>query len=112
MTNPKWTSNNIPSQKGKVVIVTGSTSGLGKEAASVLAGKGARVILAVRNTQKAEGVAQEIQQAFPQASLDIRRLDLNSLSSVQEFAEGVKASYDRLDILINNARRLVYHFSP
>lgn len=99
----KWTHNNIPNQNGRVAIVTGSTSGLGKEAAIVLADKDARVILAVRNKEKGEKVIKEIQDSHPEASLEVIRLDLASLDTVHSFADHFKNKYDRLDILINNA---------
>ncbi len=50
--NNNWTAENIPDQKGKIAIVTGSSSGIGYEAARVLANKNAKVILAVRNIYK------------------------------------------------------------
>jgi NAD(P)-dependent dehydrogenase (short-subunit alcohol dehydrogenase family) len=103
MANTKWTNDNIPSQEGKIIIVTGSTSGLGKEAARVLAGKGAHVILAVRNIPKGEKVAEEIRQEFPKAEVKVMKLDLGSLKSVKSFADDFKKAYDKLDILINNA---------
>lgn len=99
----KWTNNNIPDQTGRTVIITGATSGLGKEAAKVLAGKGATVILAVRNEQKGAAVMEEIKNIYPQAILEVRALDLNSLQSVKDFATGVLANVNNLDILINNA---------
>ena len=111
MAKPKWNSNNIPSQKDKVVIITGATSGLGKEATKVLSGKNATVVMAVRNTKKGESVAQEISQSFPNAIIDVRKLELNSLKSIQTFAEGIKSSYDHLDILINNAGVMACPFS-
>ena len=52
MAKSKWNANNIADQTNRVVIVTGATSGLGKEAAKVLAGKNATVVMAVRNTEK------------------------------------------------------------
>ncbi|MFK7801351.1 MAG: oxidoreductase [Anaerolineae bacterium] len=107
MTNSKWGINDIPDQTEKVFIVTGATSGLGEEATKVLAKKNATVVMAVRNTQKAEGVAQK----FQSAKIDIRHLDLSSLESVQSFAEGILANYDRLDGLINNAGVMACPFS-
>lgn len=88
MAKLKWDANDIPSQENKIFIVTGATSGLGEEATRVLAGKNATVVMAVRNTQKAEGVAKEIRQEFSKAKIDIRHLDLSSLDSVKSFADG------------------------
>lgn len=103
MATNKWTHENIPNQNGRVAIVTGATSGLGKEAARVLAAKGATVILAVRNKTKGEKVIQEIQRTHPEASLEVIQLDLASLDTVRSFADSFQNQYDRLDILINNA---------
>jgi len=103
MAKSNWDATNIPDQKDRVVIITGATSGLGKEAARVLAGKNASVIMAVRNVEKAEGVASEIRKEFPNADVTIRELDLTSLSSVKNFSDGFAKDYDLLDILINNA---------
>jgi NAD(P)-dependent dehydrogenase (short-subunit alcohol dehydrogenase family) len=111
MSKQKWNSNNISNQEGKTIIITGATSGLGKEATKILAGKNATVVMAIRNTKKGESVAQEIKIAFPKAKIDVRKLDLNSLKSVEAFADGIKASYDRLDILINNAGVMACPFS-
>jgi len=103
MAKSNWDATNIIDQKGRVVIITGATSGLGKEAARVLAGKNASVIMAVRNVNKGEGVANEIRKEFPNADVTIRELDLTSLSSVKNFSDGFAKDYDLLDILINNA---------
>jgi NAD(P)-dependent dehydrogenase (short-subunit alcohol dehydrogenase family) len=111
MAKSKWTTDNIPNQEGRVVIITGATSGLGKEAAKVLAGKGAIVIMAVRNTKKGEAVVQEIKKDFPNATIEVRKLNLDSLKSVREFADGVSAAYQRLDVLINNAGVMACPFS-
>jgi NAD(P)-dependent dehydrogenase (short-subunit alcohol dehydrogenase family) len=111
MSKEKWGHQNIPSQKGKVIIVTGATSGLGKEAVKVLAAKGARIIAAVRNTEKAEKVVQEIKKTNPAAIIDIQRLDLASLDSIKAFAERIAATYKRLDVLINNAGVMACPFS-
>jgi NAD(P)-dependent dehydrogenase (short-subunit alcohol dehydrogenase family) len=103
MTSPNWTTQNIPDQTDKVIIITGATSGLGKQAAKIIAGKNATVIMAVRNIKKAEGVADQIRAEYKDAKLDIRSLDLSSLKSIKNFASDFLKSYDKLDILINNA---------
>lgn len=107
----KWTHNNIPAQKGKIVIITGSTSGLGEEASRVLAGKGAKVILAVRNIEKGNDVAGKIKKDYPGADAEVMKLDLSSLKSVKSFADEFMKKYDRLDILINNAGVMMCPYS-
>ncbi len=103
MENSNWTAAEIPSQENKVVVITGASSGLGKEASQVFAEKGARVVMAVRNTKKAESVAKAIREGYPKANIDIRELDLGSLDSVKSFADQLLTDYAQLDILINNA---------
>jgi NAD(P)-dependent dehydrogenase (short-subunit alcohol dehydrogenase family) len=92
-------SNSIPDMSGRSVIVTGANSGIGRAAASRLAGAGARVILAVRNTDKGETAA-----AGMAGETEVRRLDLASLDSVREFAA---AWQGKVDLLINNAGVMV-----
>ena len=111
MTNSNWTNEDIPDQNNKVIVITGATSGLGKQATKVLASKNAKVILAVRNTQKAEGVVMEIREDFPNAQLEIRRLDLGSLKSVRTFAKEFTNDYNQLDVLINNAGIMMCPYS-
>ena len=80
---------------GRNVIVTGANSGIGRAAADALAGAGARVVLAVRNTDKGQAAA-----ASMPGQTEVRQLDLASLASIREFA----AAWDgELDLLINNA---------
>ena len=98
-----WNDKDIPNLNGKVVVVTGATSGLGAAAALVLAGKEATVVMAVRNTSKGETVASDIRKTHPNAKLMVRKLDLASLNSVKEFADKFLIEFDRLDVLINNA---------
>lgn len=93
-----WTAADLPSFAGRTVIVTGANSGLGAVTAGDLAGAGARVILAVRDTGKGEAAAA--QMAGPETSrVDVRQCDLQDLSSVRRFADGV----DTVDVLVNNA---------
>jgi NAD(P)-dependent dehydrogenase (short-subunit alcohol dehydrogenase family) len=111
MKNGKWNVKNIPDQKGRVVIITGATSGLGKEAAVVLAGKNATVVMAVRNVKKGENVADEIRKQNSNAEISVRELDLSSLTSIKKFAAGILDDFDRLDILINNAGIMMCPYS-
>jgi len=111
MKKQKWYINNIPDQKGKIAIITGATSGLGKEATRVLAGKNATVIMAVRNTKKGATVVDEIKNEFLSADIVVRELDLTSLDSIKLFADGVVKDFDRLDILINNAGIMMCPYS-
>ncbi|XP_071792189.1 retinol dehydrogenase 13-like [Asterias amurensis] len=88
---------------GKTVIVTGASSGIGKETAKDMARRGARVILACRNKAKAAEAKAEIRRATSSGHLVIRQLDLSSLASIRAFAEKIKEEESRLDVLINNA---------
>lgn len=99
----RWTINDIPNLQGKVAVVTGANTGLGKETARALAGKKAVVILAVRNRQKGDFAAEDIRRSNPDAELTVMELDLSSLDSVKAFADAFTAEFEALDLLINNA---------
>jgi NAD(P)-dependent dehydrogenase (short-subunit alcohol dehydrogenase family) len=101
--NTKWTTENIPDQRGKTVIITGANSGIGYEAALALADKGAHVIMACRSLDKGETAAAQIRSTDPQGKVTVQHLDLADLSSVARFAEGFLAENQKLDILVNNA---------
>jgi len=88
---------------GKTVIVTGSSSGIGIETARDMANRGARVIFAVRNLEKAKPVVEDIKTTTGNDNLQIMKLDLCSLKSVLDFVKEFKSNESRLDILINNA---------
>lgn len=103
MANEPWSVGDIPTQEGRISVVTGSTSGIGKETARVLAKKQATVVLAVRNVSKGEKVAAEIRTEYPDSDVSVMQLDLSSLRSVQEFSSTFLANFNRLDLLINNA---------
>ena len=89
-----WTAADLPSFAGRTVIITGANSGLGAVTARELAAKGAKIVMAVRNTSKGEAAARQIT-----GEVEVRQLDLQDLSSVRRFADGV----DKADVLINNA---------
>ena len=98
-----WTANDIPDQHGRVVLVTGANSGLGLETTRVLVAHGAHVIMAARHPDKGRQAEVEIKQTVPNASLEVVPLDLASLSSIHELAAHISRTYDRLDLLFNNA---------
>jgi NAD(P)-dependent dehydrogenase (short-subunit alcohol dehydrogenase family) len=98
-----WTASEIEDLDGKVVIVTGANTGLGKETAKQLALKNATVILAVRNIAKGKIAVKEIQLETPKAKLEVMKLDLSSLESIKNFVGAFGKKYKKLDILINNA---------
>lgn len=92
-----------PRQDGKIAVVTGANSGLGKETAKALAAKGAHVIMASRSVDKGEQAKSDILRDVPSASLEVKALDLASLQSIKNFSDEVKSKYKTLDFLINNA---------
>ena len=109
--NDRWTHSDIANQAGKTVLITGANSGTGFETARELAGKNAKVIMAVRNLEKGNEAATKIKQAFPNADISVMKLDLSSLASVKKFAANFIAKHGKLDILINNAGVMVPPYS-
>lgn len=98
-----WTAAQIPPQNGKLACVTGANSGIGYHAALQLARAGAAVILACRDSAKADAARNRILAAVPTAQLEIAQLDLASLASVRAAVQSFLATNRRLGILINNA---------
>lgn len=98
-----WTERDVPAQAGRIAVVTGANSGIGLETARVLARKGARVVLAVRDPGRGEAARADVARRDPSVDVTVRTLDLASLESVRAFADGFAAEHDRLDLLINNA---------
>ncbi|WNG88295.1 SDR family NAD(P)-dependent oxidoreductase [Mycobacterium sp. ITM-2016-00317] len=93
-----WTTADIPDQTGRTAVITGANTGLGFETAKALAAKGARVVIAVRNTDKGAQAAAKIT-----GDVDVQELDLTSLSSIRTAADALKTRFERIDLLINNA---------
>jgi NAD(P)-dependent dehydrogenase (short-subunit alcohol dehydrogenase family) len=119
-----WTAAQVPSQAGRVAVVTGGNTGLGFQVARVLARAGARVIIASRDPDKAKHALAEIVTWVRRARLaggqrdggevpviETVRLDLASLASVREAADDLRSRLDRLDLLINNAGVMMTPFA-
>ncbi|RVE46767.1 hypothetical protein evm_008551 [Chilo suppressalis] len=88
---------------GKTVIVTGCTSGIGKETAKELAKRGAKVIMACRNIEAAEKIKNNIIESTKNEKVFVKKLDLSSFKSIRVFAEEIKSTEDKLEVLVHNA---------
>lgn len=97
-----WTPDQLPDLTGKTYAITGGNGGLGVEAAKILAGKGARVVITSRSAAKAEGALAEIREAVPGADLDFVILDLTDPKSIEAAADALQEKCERLDAVINN----------
>jgi NAD(P)-dependent dehydrogenase (short-subunit alcohol dehydrogenase family) len=88
---------------GKTVVVTGPTSGIGKEIAKGLAGLGSSLILGCRDTAAGRTLAGELGIAAKEVSVDVVQVDLASRKSIEGFARQVLKRHSRIDVLVNNA---------
>ena len=109
-----WTEADVPDQRGRTAVITGANTGLGFQAARVLATRGAQVVLACRDLGRAKEAAARILGDGPRAAgappagappvgVQAVRLDLASLTSVREAADEIGTAYGPVDLLINNA---------
>nr|XP_014591151.1 retinol dehydrogenase 12 isoform X2 [Equus caballus] len=96
---------------GKVVVITGANTGIGKETARELARRGARVYIACRDVLKGESAASEIRADTKNSQVLVRKLDLSDTRSIRAFAEGFLAEEKQLHILINNAGVMMFSHS-
>jgi len=89
--------------RGTVCLVTGATGGIGYETALGLARLGARVAIVGRDGDKLRACADRIRAAVPGAAVDAHRADLSAQAEIRRLAEILRATYPRLDVLVNNA---------
>jgi retinol dehydrogenase 14 len=89
--------------KGKTVLITGATNGIGKAAALEIAKQGATVVIVGRDKAKAENVAKELRSQSGNNTLEFMLADLSSQKDIHKLATDFKAKHSRLDVLINNA---------
>ena len=89
--------------KGRTVLVTGASSGIGLETARALAGQGAKVVLLCRSQERGEAALAEIRRTVPDADLHLLLADLYSLAATRAAAAEYKRRFDALHVLVNNA---------
>ena len=92
--------------RGKVVVITGGTSGIGQVAAEQLAGMGARIILVARSEARAAASLARLRQAGPEVDHSARYADLSSIAATRNLAAEIAAAEPRIDVLVNNAGAL------
>ncbi|KAJ3638210.1 hypothetical protein MTP99_001612 [Tenebrio molitor] len=93
---------------GRVVVITGGSSGIGLVTAKELAKRGATIILAVRNAEKGKKAREVLLKSCPQANAIIKLVDLTDFVSIREFANQLTLEYEKIDALINNAG-IIFH---
>src|SRR3954449_5382946 len=98
-----WSARDIPSQSGRVAVVTGANSGLGLVTARELARAGARVVMGCRDTDRGNASRSQVLAQVPVADVEVRRLAPASLASVREFADRLHADVPALYLLVHNA---------
>jgi NAD(P)-dependent dehydrogenase (short-subunit alcohol dehydrogenase family) len=115
VTGRQWTTANVPEQAWRTAVITGGNAGLGFQVAQILAGRGARVIIACRDRDKARRAVAEMATAArrsrqaiglregPTPDLHVVELDLARLGSVRDAAAELKSKFPVIDLLINNA---------
>ncbi|KAJ3650197.1 hypothetical protein Zmor_021899 [Zophobas morio] len=103
--------NYCPSENridGKIVIITGGSSGIGLATAKHLAKRGATIILAVRNAEQGKCALETLLTECPETNAIIKLIDLTDFVSIREFANQINLEYEKIDILINNAG-IIFH---
>jgi NAD(P)-dependent dehydrogenase (short-subunit alcohol dehydrogenase family) len=93
----------MDTMKGKTVVITGPTSGIGKEIAIALAGLGANLVLGCRDAAKGKTVAAEIEHSKKSGPVEVVAVDVANRASVKQFVRKVLGAHARVDVLVNNA---------
>ena len=103
----KWTIQDIPSQKGRLAVVTGGNRGLGLEIVGALARAGAHVVIATRDDAKAQAAAAKVRAQVVDARVEAMALDQSDLGGIRRFSAALHARFNRLDLLVNNASAIL-----
>lgn len=98
-----WTRTHLPALSGRRVLITGANSGIGYQAARLLADRGAAVTLACRDEERGRAALDRLRAAVPEADAELLQLDLGDLTAVRRAVERWRTDHDELHVLVNNA---------
>ncbi|KLO07554.1 NAD-binding protein [Schizopora paradoxa] len=99
----KYTEDDVPDLTGKVVLVTGGNTGIGKETARVILAHGAKVYIGCRSPERANAAIEELKKLAGKEDIHFLQLDLADLASIKHTAEEFMRMESKLDVLFNNA---------
>lgn len=99
----------MPDIEGKVIAITGASSGIGEAAAKVLAAAGAHIVIGARRTERLAELADDI--AEKGGSVRLQKLDVTDRADVEAFAGFARSEFGRLDVIVNNAG-VMQKFNP
>jgi NAD(P)-dependent dehydrogenase (short-subunit alcohol dehydrogenase family) len=111
MNEHQWYPTDVPDQSGKTFVITGANSGIGFETARFLAGRGARLVMAVQRPAAGEEAANRLRLDNSSLEVQVEPCDLSDLSAVEDCAARITDTVGRLDVLINNAGVMAVPFA-
>lgn len=103
----KWEKVSQMRMDGRVIVITGPTSGLGLATVQTLASTGARLVLVARNREKCQQVVTELRAEHPLLDIDVVIADMGDLSSVANASREIREKFPRIDVLVHNAGALL-----
>lgn len=103
----KWSPVSEMNLAGRVVVITGPTSGLGAATARMLAATGAQLVLVARNKEKCDAMARELHSSFPQCNPVVVIAEMGDLSAVASASRQIREQFPRVDVLVHNAGALL-----
>ena len=103
----KWSPVSEMNLAGRVVVITGPTSGLGAATARMLAATGGQLVLVARNKEKCDAMARELHLSFPQCNPVVVIAEMGDLSAVASASRQIREQFPRVDVLVHNAGALL-----